>query len=49
MPLFEGAAEAHHYKQVRELVARVPTEVLSLAPSAIRRRYEADPLSLTRD
>jgi len=48
-PLFEGAAEAHHYTHVRELVARVPTEVLALEPSAIRRRYETDPLSLTRD
>ncbi|WP_419840868.1 hypothetical protein [Candidatus Poriferisodalis sp.] len=48
-PLFEGAAEAHHYKQVRELVACVPTEVLSLAPPALRQRYESDALSLTRD
>lgn len=48
-PLFDGAAEAHHYKHVRELVACVPTEVLSLTSSAIRRQYEADPLALTRD
>ena len=48
-PLFEGVAEAHHYKQVRKLVACVPTEVLALTPHEIRRRYEADPLSLTRD
>ena len=48
-PLFEGAAEAHHYKHVRELVACVPAEVLSLTPSALRRRYESDPLTLTRD
>ncbi len=48
-PLFEGAAEAHHYQHVRELVACVPTEVLALTPPEIRRRYEADPLTLTRD
>ena len=48
-PLFEGVAEAHHYKQLRKLVACVPTEVLALTPHEIRRRYETDPLSLTRD
>ncbi|WP_419945576.1 hypothetical protein [Candidatus Poriferisodalis sp.] len=48
-PLFEGVAEAHHYKQLRKLVACVPTEVLVLTPREIRRRYETDPLSLTRD
>lgn len=47
-PLFAGAAEAHHYTHVRELVARVPSEVLALPPAAIMRRYEADPLGLTR-
>ncbi len=48
-PLFEGAAEAHHYQHVRELVACVPTEVLSLTHPEIRRRYESGPLTLTRD
>ena len=47
-PLFEGAAEAHHYTHVRQLVACVPAEVLALSAAAIRQRYEADPLSLTR-
>lgn len=47
--LFEGAAESHHYNAVRRLVACVPTEVLALAPAEIRRRYQADPLGLTRD
>ncbi len=47
--LFEGAADAHEYSHVRELVACVPTEVLALSPSAIRRRYESDPMTVTRD
>lgn len=47
--LFEGASEAHHYNDVRKLVACVPSEVLSLAPAEISQRYRSDPLSLTRD
>ncbi len=47
--LFEGVGEAHHYHRVRKLVACVPAAVLALMPQEMKRRYEADPLSLTRD
>ena len=47
--LFEGVADAHHYNHVRKLVACVPADVLALTPVESRRRYETDPLSLTRD
>ncbi|WP_419910617.1 hypothetical protein [Candidatus Poriferisodalis sp.] len=49
MTLFEGVAESHHYSEIRTLVACVPTAVLALTPADIRRRYETDPLGLTRD
>lgn len=49
MALFEGVAESHHYSEVRKLVACVPTAVLAQTPADIRRRYETDPLGLTRD
>ncbi|WP_419838315.1 hypothetical protein [Candidatus Poriferisodalis sp.] len=47
--LFEGVADAHHYNHLRKLVACVPADVLALTPVESRRRYETDPLSLTRD
>ncbi len=39
--LFEGVASFHHYWELRELVDRVPDEVLRLAPAAVRERHAA--------
>lgn len=39
---FEGAADRHHYREVRRLVASVPTGVLELSPAEVAARCERD-------
>ncbi|HEY1281072.1 MAG TPA: hypothetical protein VGF22_15455 [Acidimicrobiales bacterium] len=45
-PLFEEAANPHHYLEQRRIVDAVPIETLRLAPTAVTDRHAADWRSL---